>query len=336
MRIRPYVPKGRGGWDGAFAICAGPFPLIGGLLEKPFRTAEEQVDILESRGLKITDRDDAVRTLLSWNYYTLVNGYKDMFLDPVKSREANDDRYIRGAYFEQLKLAYALDRGFRSVTMDVLMQAESVMKTSLIHAFCQKYGGGDSYLEEGWECGVDFYRGPKEHYVSNLSRLKNTLNKLRGNSRHKDYIQHYIDEYSNVPLWVLAPCLNFGDIAMLFDFQGDAVQNLACANVAKAGGKGQISPRKMREVYQIMTPFRNICAHNERVFCAKVGPRGQYRMKDLFYALGIVLPDKDVYLYAQKIRYYITVIEDEDFLSKVLAGMNMSYEEIDELASKEK
>jgi hypothetical protein len=182
---------------------------------------------------------------------------------------------------------------------------------------------------------VDFYRGPKEHYVSNLSRLKNTLKNVRGNSRHKDYVQHYIDDYGNVPLWVLAPCLNFGDIAMFFDFQNDAVQNLACANVAKASGKGPISPRKMREAYQIMTPFRNICAHNERVFCAKVGPRGQYRMKDLFYALGIVLPEKAVSAYARKIRHYIIVVEDEGFLGKVLSGMNMSYEEIDELASQE-
>lgn len=304
-------------------------------MDKPFRSAEEQVDILESRGLKIADREDAVRTLLSWNYYTLVNGYKDMFLDPAKSREAHDDRYIEGAYFEQLKLAYALDRGFRSATMDVLMQAESVMKTSLVHAFCQKYGGGDSYLEEGWECGEDFYRGRKEDYVSNLSRLKNTLKNVRRNSRHKDYIQHYIDDYGNVPLWVLAPCLNFGDIAMFFDFQNDAVQNLACANVAKASGKGPISPRKMRGAYQILTPFRNICAHNERVFCAKVGPRGQYRMKDLFYALGIVLPEKAVSAYARKIRYYVNVVKDEEFLGKVLSGMNMSYEEIDELASQE-
>lgn len=302
-------------------------------MEKPFRTAEEQVDILESRGLKITDREDAVRTLLSWSYYTLVNGYKDMFLDPTKSREAHDDRYIEGAYFEQLKLAYALDRGLRSATIDVLMKAESVMKTSLVHAFCQKYGGGDSYLEEGWECGVNFYRGRKEDYVSNLSRLKDTLKKVRRNSRHKDYIQHYIDDYGNVPLWVLAPCLNFGDIAMFFDFQGDVVQNLACANVAKASGKDQISPRKMREAYQIMTPFRNICAHNERVFCAKVGPRGQYRMKDLFYALGIVLSDKDVSRYAWSVRYYIDVVKNEGFLNKVLAGMNMSYAEIDKLAS---
>ena len=304
-------------------------------MEKPFCTAEEQVDILESRGLKITDHEDAVRTLLSWNYYTLVNGYKDMFLDRVKSHEAKDDRYVEGACFEQLKLAYALDRGFRSATMDVLMQAESVMKTSLVHAFCQKYGGGDSYLEDGWECGVEFYRGSKENYFSNLSRLKNTLKGVRENRRHKDYIQHYIDEYGNVPLWVLAPCLNFGDIAMFFDFQGDVVQNLACANVARASGKGQISPRKMREAYRIMTPFRNICAHNERVFCAKVGPRGQYRMKDLFRALNIVLPGRAVGQYARSIRYYITVVGDEVFLRKVLAGMNMSYEEIDGLANLE-
>ena len=86
---------------------------------------------------------------------------------------------------------------------------------------------------------------------------------------------------------------------------------------------------------RMVTPFRNICAYSERVFCAKVGPRGQYRMKDFFYALSIVLPEKDVCRYAQKIRYYITVVDDESFLGKVLAGMNMIYEEIDELASSE-
>ena len=32
--IRPYVPKGRRGWDGASAIRIGPFPLIGGQLGK--------------------------------------------------------------------------------------------------------------------------------------------------------------------------------------------------------------------------------------------------------------------------------------------------------------
>ena len=58
-------------------------------------------------------------------------------------------------------------------------------------------------------------------------------------------------------------------------------------------------------------------------------------MKDLFYALGIVLPEKAVSAYARKIRYYINVVKDEEFLGKVLSGMNMSYEEIDELASQE-
>ena len=32
-------------------------------MDKPFRSAEEQVDILESRGLKIADREDAVRRI---------------------------------------------------------------------------------------------------------------------------------------------------------------------------------------------------------------------------------------------------------------------------------
>ena len=219
--------------------------MMEGILDKPFRTAYEQIAILESRGLLVPDRDDAARTLLSCNYYTLVNGYKDMLLDPEASGSAHEDRYAEGSSFDQLKLIYALDRGFRSATMDALMRAEGVMKTSLIHAFCERFGGGDSYLSDGWECGIEFYRGPKEHYGDNLSRLRTTLRRLRGNSRHKEYIAHYIERYGCVPLWVLAPCLTFGDSAMFFDFQGDAVQNLgrACRD-----GDGLRDDRQARQL----------------------------------------------------------------------------------------
>lgn len=47
---------------------------------KPFKTYDEQIDILKSRNLEIKDKSKAKDILSQINYYNLINGYKDPFL----------------------------------------------------------------------------------------------------------------------------------------------------------------------------------------------------------------------------------------------------------------
>ena len=49
--------------------------------KKPFTSVEEEVEILCSRGLNVSDRHDTELKLLHNNYYTVINGYKYPFLD---------------------------------------------------------------------------------------------------------------------------------------------------------------------------------------------------------------------------------------------------------------
>lgn len=44
--------------------------------DKPFKTYDEQISILESRNVIIDDYDFARRVLSGLSYYTIVNGYK--------------------------------------------------------------------------------------------------------------------------------------------------------------------------------------------------------------------------------------------------------------------
>ncbi|WP_301871486.1 hypothetical protein [Collinsella tanakaei] len=52
------------------------------------KTIEEQLDRLENRVIAVTDRTAAKECLLSNSYYSVVNGFKFMFLDKEKSRAA--------------------------------------------------------------------------------------------------------------------------------------------------------------------------------------------------------------------------------------------------------
>jgi len=53
------------------------------VLEKVFKTLEEQVDLLKNRGLKVEQSDKKILEIE--NYYNVINGYKDLFLKKKNS-----------------------------------------------------------------------------------------------------------------------------------------------------------------------------------------------------------------------------------------------------------
>ena len=64
-------------------------------LRKPYRSVDEQLRILRSRGMAVDA--GAGHVLRREGYYPIVNGYKDLFLDRKACLTAGDDRYGMGA-----------------------------------------------------------------------------------------------------------------------------------------------------------------------------------------------------------------------------------------------
>ena len=108
-----------------------------------------QVALLERRGLSFADKSRAEEFLLRENYYAVVNGYKDAFIDRQATNLAHDDRYAQGTSFEDLMLIYTFDKSLRAETIRVLLDAETCMKTDTIYAFCNVFRGADDYLVRG-------------------------------------------------------------------------------------------------------------------------------------------------------------------------------------------
>lgn len=53
------------------------------IVDKPFKTTEHQIAILESRHLLFHDKEMATKNLERYGYYEIINGYKDNFMiDP--------------------------------------------------------------------------------------------------------------------------------------------------------------------------------------------------------------------------------------------------------------
>ena len=77
---------------------------------KKFKTYDEQIELLKTRGLKIDDENFALNKLQEDNYYNIINGYKDLFLD-----EENSNIFKNNVTFEEIYSLFEFDRNIKSI-----------------------------------------------------------------------------------------------------------------------------------------------------------------------------------------------------------------------------
>ena len=90
----------------------------------------------------------------------------------------------------------------------------------------------------------------------------------------RPFVAHYIASYGEVPLWVLSNDLTFGNMSHFFQLMKRGDQNSVCKHLfettLRTEGDRKITPHEVLRAYNVLTHFRNLCAHDERLYCAKV------------------------------------------------------------------
>lgn len=230
--------------------------------EKHFLTYDEQVDFLKNKKhLTINDEDSAKYILFRTGYFSLINGYKEMFKDCAVNQ------FRSGTEFEDIYRLYRFDRDLRSIFIKYILIAERNIKSSLSYHFCAVYGDRqDEYL-----CPSHYDNtGKKIAIIRNMLRIMS--GQLRYDSDYK-YIRHYMEKYGYVPLWVLMNVLTLGQLSKIYICQKGRIQIKICEDF------GTIKVNEMGKMLAIMTKFRNVCAHSDRLF--------DFRTKDALPDLNI-------------------------------------------------
>ncbi len=81
---------------------------------KEYKTFNQQLNILRKRGLTVPKDGEPKRFLEQENYYNVINGYKDLFLQKDVSGEyIVPDRYLANTHFNELKALFLFDRELR-------------------------------------------------------------------------------------------------------------------------------------------------------------------------------------------------------------------------------
>ena len=246
-------------------------------MAKEFKTIEQLVELLESRNVK-TDEDTA-NILRRESYYAIVNGYKDPFLDRDAMQASDGDVYRNGTTFRQIYDLFLLDRDLRSIVFPYLIRVETILKNAVVYAFCNHSREHNSYLDRSNYVSArdmlfpeKFAGNRRKEHAKNLDDLMSRLDrKLQPGGNLRPFVQHYLDTYGTVPLWVLQNDLTFGNIAHFYQLQKREVQNEACRIVRQVSGHGRrVGARELLRIFDVLVGFRNICAHDDRLYCAVI------------------------------------------------------------------
>ena len=275
---------------GGFCILRGS---VGDVAEeKPFHSFDELVALLESRGV-IVDADTRI-ILQRESYYAVVNGYKDPFIDRWATGNSHDDRYKADTGFDEIYRLHKLDRALRAAFLPCLLVAETTLKTLIVHVFCEHYPHRDSYLQ------ASSYdpNPPQAHAEKMIETLQKALLVKKG--RHpKDFIEHYLSKYEYVPLWVLANFLTFGTVSQFYASLSAKTRAAICKEFSfyskevHGAAAQRIEPYRMAQLLRRLGDFRNICAHEERFYCARVGKARDVPVEKMLSDLGVVIPPSD-------------------------------------------
>lgn len=218
-------------------------------MTKPFITYTTQIEKLKNeKNLIITNTDFALTSLKNISYYGLIDGYKHPFID-IHTR-----KYVNNTCFENIVALYELDEDLRELFFEYLCRIERKLRSSISYHFCQKHGERqEEYLNPN-----NYNMIPKN--MRGIIKLIQMLDNISNKNKNHKYLVYQRNKYHNIPLWVTCNALTFGQISKMFEFLLQNIQGLICQDF------GNIKKNEMIKYLKVLTLYRNVCAHNERLF----------------------------------------------------------------------
>jgi abortive infection bacteriophage resistance protein len=220
----------------------------GKTMAQDFLTYEQQIAKLrDDKGLIVTDEDEARKILEEIGYYSLIAGYKNLFINPAAKK------YTFGVTFNEIVAFYHFDEQLRSLFLKYILQVERHLKSLISYYFCNKYGVSQTeYLNPN---NFDYAK-----HQNQVARLITSLNKAISLPSNYKYISHHMGKYHNVPLWVATNAMTMGQTSAFFQYMTNDLQ----VKVSKAFLHH--SEKQFHQFITILAKCRNVCAHGERLY----------------------------------------------------------------------
>ncbi|MEG1149097.1 MAG: Abi family protein [Niameybacter sp.] len=214
------------------------------MLDKDFKTIDDQLKILRSRGLNIKNEEKCKTFLLHNNYYR-ISGYS------LTLRK--NDVFFKNATFQNIIDIYEFDRELRNLLLGFIEIIEVKFKSIFAYELTKTYGS-IGYLNS------DLFTIQNKHseIIAKAEAQKNTR------LRHEAYLKHFVGDLKQpVPFWAYVDLLTISDISFLYKISDETIKKSVAIHLGLKMSKNE---KILGQFMHSMTIIRNLCAHGSRLY----------------------------------------------------------------------
>lgn len=220
------------------------------MVTKRATTIDEQISLLESRKMKVTDKQKAKEILLDIGYYRL-GFYWFPFEKTYPERgKKRSHEFVDGTRFEDAVGLYYFDYDIRKLLLPYLCRIEINLRTFVIYCVSRHYISNPLWFADSSVLDRDFVTHFQKSY----------LDSIKNNSAIKQHHKnHPKDLYA--PAWKTLEYATFGDIiALCKSLKEKSIQKeIACHY-------GIRNIDVFFSFFDTVRVLRNLCAHGHNIF----------------------------------------------------------------------
>lgn len=256
-------------------------------MNKIFKTLDEQVRILEDKGMIIEDVEATKEILLRENYF-FISGYRTLFM-----KSLTDRTFVPGASFRELYGVFNFDRQVRNILFKNLLIIENNLKSIISYHLSKEYGIRENdYLNPN-----NFNNHPdKRRQINDL--INKMKRQIRANTDSHTATAHYSSRYGYIPLWIAVKVLSFGIVSELYLI-------LKPSDQVAVSEFFHVDANDLATYLPVLANYRNLCAHEEILFDHRV----QRKIEDTRFHERLEIPKlENEYIYGKDDMFALIII----------------------------
>lgn len=228
--------------------------------DKPFKTYDELLDLLEDRNVVISDRSSARIKLSTISYYSLVNGYKDLY-----QRDAFD-KFIEPIEFDDLYVLYNFETSLNNIIFKYIIYVEKALKSSISYIVSEKYGVFTDYTDLTNTNPNDYFC--RNNYKSKLETQQIIKDiKLKIKNSTNESVCHYKSKHNHIPCWIVVNDIPFGSAIKWYEMlKGCDKTFVAEALFKNIYFSSEEKKEFLTKGLTILRKYRNNIAHGNKIF----------------------------------------------------------------------
>lgn len=233
---------------------------------KPWMSFADQLAQLQQRGMAVDNVPAALDYLERIGYYRL-SGYWypmreiDEAASHAQGRAVRKNTFVPGTRFEDAVRLYVFDKKLRLLALDALERIETSVRVDVAHLLGRKSPSAHedaaclhgNFTKKVITYGPDI--GKTQHQVW-LSKHKSLLHR----ARREPFVEHHLQQYGALPIWVAIEVWDFGLLSKLFAGMQYADQQMI------AGLYGAPNGQTFAKWLRSLNFIRNVAAHHSRLW----------------------------------------------------------------------